>query len=65
MDRERNPIDCKYFTRPQCPNGKALKEYDNLVGEMYGGVVIDKRPVIKEAERICGECKSFEPKERR
>ena len=65
MEKERNPTDCKHLSKPQCPNRKALKEYENLVGEMCGGVMIDKQPVTEEARRICGECKSFEPKKRR
>jgi hypothetical protein len=65
MDKERNPIDCKHFNKPQCSKRKALWRFENLTTEMVGGVMINRQPVVEEARRICGECKSFEPRERR
>lgn len=60
MDKERSPIHCKHYTKPQCPNRKALWEYENLAGETYGGLLIDKLPVIEKAKKICSECKAFD-----
>lgn len=67
-EREFSPQrlwNCEYFGKQQCPSREALREVENLVTEMIGGVMINRQPEIEEARRICGECKSFEPKERR
>lgn len=66
MDKERNPIDCKHFAKPECPKRKELSTIENLVTETHGGYVRSYPPEVFEIGRkICSDCKSFEPKERR
>jgi hypothetical protein len=62
------PSSCKHFTTQLCPHrrNEVLSECENLVGEVYKGYSkIHTHEVFEKGEKVCAECKSFEPRERR
>jgi hypothetical protein len=56
--------NCKYFGTRLCPHrrNEVLSELENLVGEGYSKTHTPE--VFKKGDKVCAECKSFEPSEK-
>lgn len=63
--RQERLWNCKHFATRLCPHrrNKVLSELEHLVGENHSKTHTPE--VFKKAEKVCAECKSFEPRERR
>ena len=63
--RQERLWNCKDFATQLCPHrrNEVLSELENLVGEGHSKTHTPE--VFKKAEKVCAECKSFEPKEKK
>jgi hypothetical protein len=63
--RQQRLWNCKHFATRLCPHrrNEVLSELENLVGEGYPKIHTPE--VFEKGEKVCAECKSFEPRERR